>query len=248
MDMDFQPLGDMGIRVQFNERVSPELNRKIQSFCKKIVSERIKGIIECVPAYDSVAIYYSPNQLTYHSLCKELANLSTHDSQDEEEQRSLMFIPTFYGGETGPDLENVARHNHITEQDVIDIHSGTDYLIHMMGFLPGFPYMGGLSDSITTPRLETPRTEVPGGTVGIAGEQTVIYSMKSPGGANLIGCTPIQLFDMSQEDPFLFQPGDMVRFESVSEEEYKSIKQQIENKTYKVKKEVIQCLREEELI
>ncbi len=238
LNIDFQPLGDMGVRVQFCDRVSPELNRKIQGFCRILESGKVNGIQEYVPAYDSVTIYYSPEQINYPTLCNALFNISNYDFSLETEQRNLVFIPTLYGGKYGPDLEKVASHNQITEQDVINIHTNTDYLIYMMGFLPGFPYMGGLSESITTPRFAKPRMKVPSGAVGIAGEQTVIYSMDSPGGGNLIGRTPVKLFDMSHEEPFLFQAGDKVRFVSVSEGEFHSIARKVENHTYKVKKEV----------
>lgn len=239
LNINFQPLGDSGVRIQFYEQVSPELNRTIRSFCRELKKKKIKGIIEYVPAYNSVAIYYSPEQHTYHGICEKLSFILHGDIQEETEERSIVFIPTLYGGEAGPDLKNVARYNQITKQEVIDIHASTDYLIYMLGFLPGFPYMGGLSESITTPRLENPRAEVPKGSVAIAGEQTVIYSLKSPGGANLIGRTPVKLFDLSREEAFLFQSGDMVQFVPVSESEYKSIENEVENHTYKVKKEVL---------
>lgn len=234
----FQPLGDTGVRVQFCERVSSSLNRKIRSFCLLLKKECIKGVMEWVPAYDSVAIYYQPDQISYHTLCEKLSLLSSFTSPDKVEQRNLIFIPTLYGGEVGADLQNVARPYQLTEEEVIDIHSATDYLIYMMGFLPGFPYMGGLSQSICTPRLESPRLKVPAGSVGIAGEQTVIYSLQSPGGANIIGRTPVTLFDSAQENPFLFQAGDRIRFVPITKYEYEAIEQEVENGTYKVKKEV----------
>ncbi|WP_339236659.1 5-oxoprolinase subunit PxpB [Oceanobacillus sp. FSL W7-1281] len=234
----FQPLGDTGVRVQFCEQVSSGLNKKIRSFCLLLKKERIKGVIEWVPAYDCVSVYYLPDQITYHAVCEKLSGLSSYASQDKAEQWNRIFIPTLYDGETGSDLEHVARSNQLTKEEVIEIHSGTDYLIYMMGFLPGFPYMGGLSKSICTPRLESPRLHVPAGSVGIAGEQTVIYSLQSPGGANIIGRTPVTLFDPSQENPFLFQAGDKIRFVSITEEEYEAIEQAVKNGSYKVRKEV----------
>lgn len=234
----FQPLGDTGVRVQFCEQVSSSLNRKIRSFCFLLKKERIKGIVEWVPAYDSVSIYYLPDQITYHAICEKLFDLSSYASHDKVEQRNLVFIPTLYDREAGFDLDHVARSNQLTEEEVIESHSSTDYLIYMMGFLPGFPYMGGLSKSICTPRLESPRLHVPAGSVGIAGEQTVIYSLQSPGGANIIGRTPVTLFDASQENPFLFQAGDKIRFVPITEVEYEAIEQAIKNGSYKVRKEV----------
>lgn len=237
MNIDFQPLGDTGIRVQFKAQVSPELNRMIQNFCRLLKKENIAGVVEWVPAFDTVSIYYSPNELTYHDLCDTLSSLSLDEIETNEAETKLVFIPTLYGGEAGFDLPKVARLHQLPEKKVIEIHSKTDYLIYMMGFLPGYPYLGGLSESIATPRLETPRTKVPAGSVGIAGGQTGIYPLESPGGWNIIGRTPVALFDRTREEPFLYQTGDSIRFVPISENEYRAIEQQVKSKTHKVKKE-----------
>ncbi|HEX6922999.1 MAG TPA: 5-oxoprolinase subunit PxpB [Bacillales bacterium] len=236
---DFQPLGDGGIRVKFAEGVSPELNQRIRSFCRTLDREKIDGIIEWVPTYETVAIYYSPARIRYKELRERLAVLIQTDDDSSEEAGELISIPTLYGGKAGEDLQKVARENGLSEQEVIDIHSGTDYLIYMMGFLPGFPYLGGMSKNIATSRLETPRERVPAGAVGIAGEQTGIYPLESPGGWNLIGQTPVGLFDQEREQPFLFQAGDWVRFVPVSQQEFEAIRKDIENNRYTVERKAV---------
>jgi KipI family sensor histidine kinase inhibitor len=141
----------------------------------------------------------------------------------------VVHIPTLYGGEYGPDLEFVAQHAGLTTEEVVSVHSGSDYLTYMMGFSPGFPYLGGLSNTLTTPRLETPRTEIPAGSVGIADSQTGVYPLASPGGWRLIGRTPFKLFDPGADPPSLLKAGDYVRFVPMAtEEEYLDVRQQVE--------------------
>ena len=155
------------------------------------------------------------------------------DMIPEEASASRVFeIPVCYGGEYGPDIENIAKHAGLTEEEVIEIHSSKDYLIYMLGFLPGFSYLGGLDERIHTPRLANPRIRIPAGSVGIGGSQTGIYPLDSPGGWQLLGMTPVKTYDPEREDPILFEAGNYIRFVPVSEEEYKQIKEQVENGTY----------------
>lgn len=236
--IDFQPLGDTGIRVQFHEQVSPALNRTIQNFCRFLEKEDMEGIVEWVPAYDTVSVYYLPDKLSYHELCKRLSGLPINENHSEDGQSEVVLLPTLYGGEAGPDLAEVAHLKQLSEEEVIDIHSSQDYLIYMMGFLPGYPYLGGLSDAIDVPRLANPRASVPAGSVGITGRQIGVYPLESPGGWHIIGRTPVPLFDMNRQEPFLYQPGDRIRFVPISKDEYETIEQQVRENNYKVKKEV----------
>ncbi|HHY76979.1 MAG TPA: 5-oxoprolinase subunit PxpB, partial [Clostridiales bacterium] len=153
----------------------------------------------------------------------------------DSEPAKVVEIPTIYGGEYGPDIEFVAQHNNLTVDEVIEIHSSRNYLIYMLGFTPGFPYLGGMSEKIETPRLKTPRTKIPAGSVGIAGKQTGIYPIDSPGGWQLIGRTPVKLYDPLADPPVLLNAGDYVRFVPIDEKEYKSILKQVEENKYKVK-------------
>jgi inhibitor of KinA len=238
-NISFQPLGDSGIRMAFHEKVSPELNRTIRAFCRELEKKHIPGITEWVPTYNAVTVYYLPTGIGYEELQEGLSELAEGASEVKEELSERIFIPTLYGGEAGEDLTKVADINGLTEQEVIDIHSGTDYLIYMIGFLPGFPYLGGMSEKIATPRLDTPRSRVPAGAVGIAGEQTGIYPLESPGGWNLIGRTPVKLFNPVREQPFLFRAGDSIRFCPISQKEYAQINKDVENGRYEVKREAI---------
>ena len=146
---------------------------------------------------------------------------------------TVIEIPVLYGGEMGPDIENVAEHNHKTVEEVIKIHTSEEYLIYMIGFIAGFPYLGGMSKEIATPRLKSPRVKIEGGSVGIAGEQTGIYPVASPGGWQLIGRTPLKLYDAEREKPVLLEAGQYIKFAAVTEEEYKKIEKEVEDGTYK---------------
>jgi KipI family sensor histidine kinase inhibitor len=161
--------------------------------------------------------------------------MSSKKVDNEEEEIKIVEFPTVYGGEYGPDINFVAEHNNITVDEVIKIHTGTDYLVYMMGFTPGFTYLGGMSNKIATPRLSSPRTKIPAGSVGIAGAQTGMYPSETPGGWQLIGRTPLKLYDPDKEPPVMLSAGDYVRYVSVSEEEYLEIKKQVEEGTYEVK-------------
>ncbi|SFD90530.1 inhibitor of KinA [Lentibacillus persicus] len=235
-----QPAGDTAMRVQFNEDVSPELNRKISAFCKRLDEENVKGVTEWVPAYQAVHVYYNPYFISSERLEAILLDIGISDSMHHKETVTLVKIPVLYGGEAGPDLTHVAENSGLSEREVIERHSEGDYLIYMMGFLPGFPYLGGMSDELATPRLDTPRDIVPEGSVGIAASQTGIYPLASPGGWQLIGRTPVKLFDPNRDEPFHFEAGDKIRFLPISEREYERIDNQVQAGMFQIKKEVIQ--------
>ena len=146
--------------------------------------------------------------------------LLSHAHDDELPPPRLVEIPVCYGGELGPDLDDVARQHQITAQDVIDLHSGAVYLVYMVGFMPGFAYMGGLPAQLATPRRATPRTAVPAGTVGIGGSQTGVYPLESPGGWNLIGRTPVKVFEIAREPATLLTTGDRARFVPISARDF----------------------------
>lgn len=207
-----KPLGDSALLITLGDEMAPRLNQRVHALASLIDSAPLAGIRETVPAYASLLVHYDPLQLTYSQIADWIrGRLDQADSASARTPR-LIEVPTRYGGASGADLEAVAASRALTAADVIRLHSRRDYLIYMMGFTPGFPYMGTLDDSLVTPRLETPRTSVPAGTVAIAGAQTGIYPLASPGGWNLIGWTPLKLFDPTSESPFLFAPGDTVRF------------------------------------
>ncbi len=172
----------------------------------------LEGIVETVPAYATLLVHYDPLVLHYARAAEWLEEqMATVEEAADRKPRRLE-VPVRYGGEAGPDLRFVAAYHHITPAEIVRLHTGQDYTVFMMGFTPGFPYMGKLDETLATPRLDTPRTHVPAGSVGIAGAQTGIYPIDSPGGWQLIGHTSLRLFDLSATEPFLFAPGDSVRF------------------------------------
>ena len=206
------PLGDSTVLVQLGDEIDLTINRRVHALANLIITSPMNGVIEVVPAYATLLVHYDPLLLSFTQM---KAHLHTQISQMEEiESRKprRINVPVRYGGELGPDLEFVASHCGLRGEDVIRIHSEKIYTVYMMGFTPGYPYMGKLNDALIMPRLETPRTRVPAGTVAIAGSQTGIYSIESPGGWQLIGWTPVKLFDLGSESPFLFSPGDEVKF------------------------------------
>lgn len=231
----FLPGGDEALFVEFGDEISPELNRRVRNLKLAIEKQRIPGIIETVPAYRSLLIYFEPLQVHPKELREILFRLSQQPLESELSKPRLIEIPTVYGGEYGPDLEFVASHNKLSVNEVIQIHTGTPYLIYMIGFLPGFPYLGGMSAKIAAPRLDTPRTRIPAGSVGIAGTQTGIYPAESPGGWRLIGRTPLKVFDPTREPPALFQAGDYLKFVSVTPEEFARIAEAVARGTYVAK-------------
>lgn len=235
-----QPAGDTSIRILFNEDVSPELNRQIRSFCNQLREHAMTGITEWVPSYQAVHVYYQPYYMSYETIRDFVFELASRDVHTGTETVTIVKIPVLYGGDTGADMTHVAANSGLSEQKVKERHSGVDYLIYMLGFLPGFPYLGGLPEELNTPRLDNPRNSVPEGAVGIAGNQTGIYPLASPGGWNLIGTTPVKLFDADRDEPFLFRAGDRIRFVPIAESEYKTIAKQVNNQTFQVEKEVIQ--------
>lgn len=232
--------GDKAIFVEFGDVVDPEVNRRVRHLMLATQKTRIPGVIEMVPTYRSLLVYFEPLQIRAQKLQETLYSLARQLVESELPKPKLVEIPTVYGGEYGLDLQFVASYSNLSVSEVVQIHTATPYLIYMIGFMAGFPYLGGMSPRIATPRLETPRMKIPAGSVGIAGSQTGIYPAESPGGWRLIGKTPLQLFDPSQEPPALFQAGDYLIFVSITPEEFTNIKEAVENHTYSLKVTVME--------
>ena len=206
------PLGDSALLIQFGDQIDLEINRRVQALDSLLRAEALAGMIETVPAYATLLVHYDPLALTYEQVSDRIrAEMDRIESNATRAPRRIE-IPVRYGGASGPDLEWVAAHHQLSLADVIHLHTDRTYTVYMMGFTPGFPYMGKLHTSLITPRLDSPRTLVRAGTVAIAGEQTGIYPVDSPGGWRLIGWTLLSLFDLSSDAPFLFAPGDKVKF------------------------------------
>ena len=224
--------GDSALLIEFGQEISPEINARIISCTPSIRCAFKRCTKAVIPAFTSLLINYDPRVVNYKTLTKRLQKLLKLDVNEETSTSRIFEIPVCYGGEYGPDIENIAKNAGLTEEEVIKIHSSKDYLIYMLGFLPGFSYLGGLDERIHTPRLANPRIRIPAGSVGIGGSQTGIYPLDSPGGWQLLGLTPVKTYDPERENPILFEAGDYIRFVPVSEEEYLKIKEQVENGTY----------------
>jgi KipI family sensor histidine kinase inhibitor len=220
----FYLMGDRGLLLEFGDGISREINEKVRRMALAIQAEAIEGIVETVPTYRSLLIIYNPVILSVEGLGRRLIQIEEALQQTPLPEPKLTRIPVVYGGIYGPDLKEVARYRQISPEEVVRLHCSIPYLIYMIGFMPGYPYMGELPQSLVVPRLKTPRLSVPKGSVAIAQRQTGIYSMESPGGWQILGRTPLELFDPEKDPPALLQMGDFVQFYPIDEEEFKEIK------------------------
>lgn len=199
--------GDSGLQV-----IDEEINRRVLALAEVLQDTPVSGLIEAVPGYASLVVYYNPLILSYNQASELVKEAFSRGGGASPASAQVIEVPLKYGGEEGPDLAFVAQHSRLSQEEVIELHCGREYRVMMMGFMPGFPYLGGMDPRIAAPRLVTPRSRVPAGSVGIAGHQTGIYPMESPGGWQIIGRTGLRLFDPDRAPPFLFAPGDLVRF------------------------------------
>ena len=206
------PMGDAALVVTLGVTIDLAVNRRAHAVARQLMSEDIPGLGECVPSYAAVLVHYDPSLLTYDHLTGLIESRLAGLVADTQWQPRVVEVPVVYGGEFGPDLDFVCRHSGLTQAEAISLHCSGEYPVYMMGFTPGFPYLGGMDRRLACPRLETPRTRIPAGSVGIAGEQTGIYPLESPGGWRIIGRTPLRLFDIQREPPCLLAPGDVIRF------------------------------------
>lgn len=225
--------GDSALVIEFGNNISKEIHNKVRAMKIAIESNKVDGIIEITPTYRSLMIHYNPLEVGYSKLVESIKSIENRLSEIEIPIPKVIEIPVLYGGEFGPDIKNVATHNGISVEEVIRIHTSKEYLIYMLGFTPGFPYLGGMDNKIATPRLKIPRTKISSGSVGIAGSQTGIYPVDSPGGWQIIGRTPLKLYDGNSEKPILLNSGDYLKFVQIKEENYREIEEAIEKGEYK---------------
>ena len=225
--MKFLYAGDSSMVIEFGNEISKEINSRIRALTDGLDNMGNEFIKEIVPTYRSIIVHYDSIKISYGDLKNQILELGDSESDNKEKENNTVEIPVLYGGDFGPDIKNVAEHNDISVEDVIKIHSSRDYLIYMLGFTPGFPYLGGMDERIATPRLEKPRLKIDAGSVGIAGSQTGIYPLESPGGWQLIGRTPLDIFNQENEDPFLLNAGDYIRFIPITKEDYDVIKSKV---------------------
>lgn len=225
--------GDSSLLIVFGNEISPKLNGKVSAMVQLLRSQHIKGMVGLIPSYCAILINYNPHIISYREMYDRIEKLlEVGESTIEAMPKKIFEIPVCYGGEYGPDIENISNHAGLSIEEVIRIHSSRDYLIYMIGFLPGFCYLGGLDERIHTPRLTNPRIRIREGSVGIGGSSTGIYPMESPGGWQLMGLTPIKTYDPNRETPILLEAGNYIRFVPIGEEEFLKIKALVDAGTY----------------
>ena len=224
--------GDSSILLQFGNTIDPAINRKIAATVQLMREQHINGVTDVIPAFCSLLINYDPRVISYEQIKRRMEALVKIDVTAGDTRKRVFEIPVCYGGEYGPDIQNIADHAGMSVEEVIQVHTSRDYLIYMLGFLPGFTYLGGLDERIHTPRLANPRIRIPAGSVGIGGSQTGIYPMDSPGGWQLMGQTPVKTYDPERKPPILVEAGDYIRFVPIDEDEFNRIKALVDKNEY----------------
>jgi len=215
----FRRMGDRSLLVELGDEIDPGINQRVKEFFQSLQNHPLEGVVDLIPSYRSVTIIYDPLKIEFNRLKEWLVSLHHTGEPAGGGDHRILKVPVLYGGEHGPDLEWVARYQGITPQEVIQLHTSPTYRVYMIGFTPGHPYLGELPDRLVTPRKETPRPIVARGSVGIAQKQVVIYPVQSPGGFQIIGRTPLILFDPAKTPPAFFEMGDQVQFYPVTEKE-----------------------------
>lgn len=214
------PAGDSALVIEFEERIDAALNARCAAVAATLTADRFAGVRDIVPAFTSVTVYFDPLKTDRARLDERARAAAAAPAVSVAAPPARIDVPVCYDPEFGPDLAEIARFGHATESEVIALHTGVTYQVFMMGFLPGFAYMGMVAARIATPRRASPRPKVPAGSVGIAGTQTGIYPLDTPGGWQIIGRTPLVPFDLARPVPFLFNAGDSVRFHAIDLAEY----------------------------
>lgn len=232
--------GECAVTVEFSREMDPRAGEAAVRFAGELRRWNVAGICEIVPTYRSVTICYDPFVICFDEIKKMTAFCMRRSSGSEQRNIARRFyIPVCYGGRFGADLEYIAHEIGLDMREIVRRHISREYPINMIGFLPGFPYLSGMDETIAVPRLENPRELIPAGSVGIGGKQTGVYPIASPGGWRLIGRTPIRLYDPHRNPPVLYTAGDWIRFYPVCEQEYARIEAEVAAGSYIVKTEEV---------
>lgn len=218
-NMNYYHLGDTALVVDFGGTITPEINSRIRQLTAGLAERKIPGMLEAVPGYTTLTLHYNPLTISYDRLVDLTNEILKENFTLKIEYLKPKVIPVWYNG---PDLAVVSKHTGLRIEEIIERHTDAEYLVYMIGFAPGFPYLGGMDKILSTPRRETPRIKIPAGSVGIAGEQTGVYPMETPGGWQLIGQTPIVLFDIEREQPSFLSAGDRVKFHAIPQEKFEN--------------------------
>jgi len=220
----FLPAGDLAVSVEFADAISPEVNTRVRALEYLIQQKAIPGVVETVPTFRALLIDYDPLVISWDELVATLRSLIPQAQPEALPPSRLVEIPCCYDdAELGFELRAVGEKLGLPPHEVVRLHSGAEFLVYFIGFTPGLPYMVGMPDRLTIPRLEKPRTKTPAGSVGIGGSQCCIYPVESPGGFWVLGRTPLSLYDPKRPDPILLRPGDRVRFRPIDRSEFERI-------------------------
>jgi inhibitor of KinA len=226
------PCGDHAVTIELGDKISADINQKVISLFHYLSENKIEGIKDVIPAYNALTIVYdtflikkkAPGISVYETMCWHLQNAAALTQDETVITQRLVKIPVCYDPLLAPDIISLSETHELTVEEVVALHTAKKYRVYMIGFLPGFAYMGSVDEKLITPRRQQPRTTVPAGSVGIAGEQTGIYPFGSPGGWQLIGQTPLRMFDAKNTIPCYLNPGDEVQFHAISLDEFKKAK------------------------
>ena len=238
MKVRFLSAGDRALVVEFGDRIDRALSNEVLRLDASVRSSRLPGLVETVPTFRSLMVHYDPVATTFADL--ERAITSLLDCQPGPRAAATLWrVPVCYENSFAPDLGEVANRTGLAPNEVVARHSGTSYHVYMLGFLPGFPYLGDLPHELALPRRADPRLRVPAGSVSIATTLTAIYPYESPGGWHLIGATPVRLFDPARSRPALLEPGDEVQFQPIDPASFASIRKAVDSGSYEVANEPI---------
>nr|WP_321410000.1 5-oxoprolinase subunit PxpB [uncultured Carboxylicivirga sp.] len=225
MEFNYHILGDSAVLIRLEQKISPRILEQVNTFTQAIQSLELKGITQVLPSYCDVTIYYDPLLISLPKLLKTIKKIKVENFSHNKKEVRLIHIPVCYDIIVGLDIESVAEHHQIKIETLIEKHCSNKYLVYMLGFTPGFAYLGGLNPQLATPRKQTPRKLIPAGSVGIAGNQTGIYPIDSPGGWQIIGQTPIKMFDINRKPEVFIQSGDYIQFDPITIEKFNKIKE-----------------------
>ena len=232
MIKNIQTYGDRALLVNFEQKIDAEVNEEVIALNEWILAERLQGLTYTVPAYCSLTLAYDPGLIELEVLMEKIAAFSQSQKEEKKREKRLLRIPVCYEESFAPDKEEVLRQTGLAWEEILNLHTQTRFRVFMLGFLPGFTYMGKLPQALFCQRRKEPRLRVPKSSVGLAGFQTGIYPSVAPGGWQLIGKTPLEIFDPGRQDPFLFKAGDELHFYQIDVADFESIEKEVERKSF----------------